>query len=425
MIKETAGQMSRRSFTKKTTLGSVALGLGSMAPFSAKSYNRIIGANERVNMGVIGCGGMGNSHMSALLRMGDLNNVSVGYVCDVYDKRLAAAAEKMTATPIKNYKEILDNKDVDSILIATPEHWHHQMILDGLDAEKHIYCEKPMTHSIKESKEVIERMKTAKTKLQIGVQGMSDDSYSKANEYIRQDVLGDVVMAHIDYSRNYQGEDFWDYTVDFDAKPGVNIDWEAWLGPAKKRAYDPYRFFRWRKYWDYSGGIATDLFIHRISRIIRSIGFTFPDKVVASGGLWHYENAKGEIPDTFNMMIDYPEGVTVMVVSSMANDTSTKHMIRGSKATLEFTREGFVITPQTTGRESVKEEDLIKFRKRGAEDIVLHHKNLLDAIREDEPLKCDHNMAYYGVVACSMGVQSFRERSYLKWDNAKQRVVKA
>ncbi len=424
MKEENQSKISRRKFTTRTTLGSIAVGLAGI-PFSAKSYNKIIGANERVTMGAIGCGGMGNAHLTALERMGSLNNVEVGYVCDLYDKRLAAAAEKMNAKPINDYQKILDNKDVDSILIATPEHWHHRMILDGIDAEKHIYCEKPMTHTIQEAKEVVERMKMANVKLQIGVQGMSDDSYSKANEYINEGKLGDVVMAHIDYSRNYQGEDFWDYDVDMGAKPGVNIDWDKWLGPAPKQPYDPYRFFQWRKYWDYSGGIATDLFIHRISRIIRSVGFTFPDKVVASGGLWHYENTKGEIPDTFNMMLDYPEGVTVMVVSSLANDTSTKHMIRGTKATLEFTREGFVITPQVSGRESVKDEDLIKFRKRGAEDIVLHHKNLLDAIREDVPLKCDHHMAYYGVVACMMGVESFRDRRYLQWDSKKETVVNA
>ena len=418
--------INRRKFITKAAKTGLGIGAASMIPFSAKSYSRIMGANDRINMGVIGCGNMGNNHLNALVRMGPLNNNQVITVCDIYDKRLRLAAEKTESKPVKNYQEVLENKDVDSVLIATPEHWHQKMVLDALDAEKHIYCEKPMTHSIEESKVILERMKTAKVKLQVGVQGMSDDSYEKAFEYIQEGTLGDVVMAHIDYSRNYPGEDFWDYEIDTDAKPGVNLDWEAWLGPAPKRDWDPYRYFQWRKYWDYSGGIATDLFIHRISRIIRSIGLKLPDTVVSSGGLWHYENAKGEIPDTFNMMVDYPEGISVMVVSSLANDTPTKHMIRGNKATLEFTREGFVITPQGNfGGRGPKEEDLIKFRKRGAEDIVLHHKNLLDAIRDDVPLKCDHNMAYYGVVACMMGVQSFREKSYLKWDPKKNKVVKA
>jgi predicted dehydrogenase len=212
----------------------------------------------------------------------------------------------------------------------------------------------------------------------------------------------------------------------------VNLDWEAWLGPAPKRSWDPLRYFQWRKYWDYSGGIATDLFIHRISRIIKAAGLSFPSRVVASGGLWHYEDTNGEIPDTFNMMVDYPEGMTTLVVSSLANDTPIRHLIRGHKATLEFTREGFTITPQEgttqsviTGTGEVLDQDhVIKYKKHGAEDITLHHRNLLNAIREGEALKCDQNFAYYGVVACMMGVQSFREKAYLGWDAGNEKVVR-
>ncbi len=426
-------QISRRKFIKKSAGAGLAAGLGSMIPFSASSYSRIWGANERVNMGVIGCGGMGNAHINALLNMKTTDNISINSVCDVYDNRLNAAGEKTKAKKIKDYKAILDDDEADSVLIATPEHWHHQMVMDAIDAGKHVYVEKPMTHYIWQAKEIVEKMKNSKVKVQVGVQGMSDDSYETAQEYIKQGALGDVVMAHIDYSRNYAGDDFWAYEVDPAAKPGVNLDWEAWLGPAPKVPWDPLRYFQWRKYWDYSGGIATDLFIHRISRIIRSVGLTFPDKVVASGGIWHYENTKGDIPDTFNMLIDYPEGITTLVVSSLANDTPIRHLIRGNRGTLEFTREGFTITPQeattksviTGTGEEISEENVIKHKKTGAEDITLHHQNLLRAIRENEPLKCDHNFAFYGVVVCMMGVQSFRDRTYLEWDPGKQEVVKA
>ncbi len=384
-------------------------------------------------MGVIGCGGMANAHMNALLAMKESDDVAITSVCDIFDKRLEAAKEKTTAQGVINYLDILNDKDIDSVLIATPEHWHHRMILDAIDAGKHIYTEKPMTHTIEESRAVVEAMKTAKVKLQVGVQGMSDDSYATANKYIKEGALGDVVMAHIDYSRNYKGDDFWAYAIDNDAKPGENLDWEAWLGPAPKVAWDPRRYFQWRKYWDYSGGIATDLFIHRITRILKSIDLKFPDTVVASGGLWHYEKTRGEIPDTFNMMVNYPEGLTTLVVSSLANDTPIRHLIRGNLGTLEFTRTGFVITPQTAVTESVisstgenvNESGEIVHQKTGAEDVTLHHRNLLNAIREGEPLKCDQNLGYYGVVVCMMGVQSFRENAYLRWDKTKQKVIKA
>jgi len=239
-------------------------------------------------------------------------------------------------------------------------------------------------------------------------------------------------MAHIDYSRNYV-DDYWRNEIDKDAKPGVNLDWEAWLGPAPKRPWDPERYFSWRRYWDYSGGIATDLFIHRVTRIIKSLGLQYPEYVTATGGKWNFVDSVAEIPDTHNIMLDYPEKLTVMLVSSLANDTPIRHVIRGHKATLEFTREGFTITPQKTTNEAVISgtgEDTggdggYTYKKNGAEDITLHHRNLQNAIRKNEALKCDYNLGLYGVVACLMGVESLRQRKYLKWDPQRNTVVEA
>lgn len=415
-------RVGRRNF-----LQSVALGTGVAASWTAHSYSAIQGAGERLRVGVIGCGGMANGHMSALLAMKDKAGVEIGAVCDVYRKRLDAAAQKTGGKPFANYHELLAEKDLDYILIATPEHWHHRMILDTLDAGKHVYVEKPMTHSIRQAQEVVRRMKGSKLKLQVGVQGMSDESYEVANKYIREGVLGKVVMGQIDYSRNYDG-DFWAYDIDPDAKPGVNLDWTAWLGPAPKRPWDPRRFFQWRRYWDYSGGIATDLFIHRVTRILKAAGLTFPDKVVATGGKWEFTDSVAEIPDTFNILCDYPGGPTVVLVSSMANDTAIDHVIRGHKATLQFTRDGFVITPQglfTRGEAKSAAPAPIVYKKSGGEDITLHHINLHDAIRKNEPLRCDHQLGYYGVVVTMMGVESFRRQKYLRWNAQKERVEKA
>jgi len=194
--------LSRRKFIRNSAGLGITASIGSVLPSTAKSYSRIMKANERINMGVIGCGGMANAHMSALLNMKETDDVSIATVCDIFDKRLDAAKEKTQAKGVKSYLDILNDKDIDSVLIATPEHWHHRMILDAIDAGKHIYTEKPMTHSIEESRQVVDAMKTAKVKLQVGVQGMSDDSYETANKYINEGALGDVVMAHIDYSRN-------------------------------------------------------------------------------------------------------------------------------------------------------------------------------------------------------------------------------
>lgn len=399
------------------------MGATGTALFTASSYAQIKGANERLRVGVIGCGGMATGHMQALVkRMKDSDNVAVTAVCDLYDKRLNDAADLTGGKKYTRYQELLQSNDVDYILNATPEHWHAKITCDALDAGKHVYSEKPMTRTVEQAKKVVAKTKEHPSlKLQIGVQGTSDDSYITAHKYVQDGVLGNIVLAQIDYSRNHKG-DFWAYPIDAEAKPGVNIDWKTWLGDTPKRPWDPDRFFRWRRYWDYSGGISGDLFVHRVTRLIKAIGLTFPERGVGAGGKWQFKESKAEIPDTFNILLDYPEGLTIQLVSSMANDTPIDHLIRGHKATLEFNRTGFTITPQAMFAGEIKP---IVHKKSGAEDIVLHHRNLHAAIRKGTPLNCDVMLGYYGVVASEMGVESFRRKEYLAWDREKERLMKA
>ena len=382
---------------------------------------RVIGANDRLRIGVIGCGGMATGHMRALNAMKEGDNCAIAGVCDVYSKRLDEAAALTGGEKVTDYRRILDNKDIDYVLIATPEHWHAQMTLDAAEAGKHIYCEKPMTWNIEQAKKVVAKIKSTGVKMQVGVQGMSDDSYESAHKLVKDGALGKVVLAQIDYSRNDRASDFWTRPIDPDCKPGVNLDWNAWLGPAKKHTFEPDRFFSWRKYWDYSGGIATDLFIHRVTRIIKSLGLTFPKTGVGTGGKFLWTDSHAEIPDTLNILLDYPEGLTVSLVSSMANDSPVEHMLRGHKATLEFTRTGFTVTPQKDFAGEAKPHE---HKKTGAESVELHHRNLQNAIRKGEALKCDADLGYYGVVAANIGNESYRRRQYLAWDRQRERLTR-
>jgi predicted dehydrogenase len=389
---------------------------------SAKSYSAIAGANDRLQIGVIGAGGMANNHMKALVKMRDGDNLAIVNVCDIYSKRLDAAAQFTGGKPVADYRALLENKEVDYVLIATPEHWHFQMAMDALDAGKHVYVEKPMTHTIEQSQKLVKKVKASGRQLQVGVQGMSDESYAVAYEHIKSGELGALVLAQIDYSRNYQG-DFWsgdDYPIDADAKPGVNLDWSAWLGPAPKRAWDPERYFRWRRYWDYSGGIATDLYIHRATRLLKAMNLTYPEYVVATGGKFAFKDSIAEIPDTFDVLADFQGGPTMQLVSSMANDAPIDHMIRGHKATIYFSKTGFTIKPE---KASEKDVQPFTYVKTGAEDLTLHHRNLQQAIRTSAPLNCDCMLGMYGVVLCDMAVQSYRKRQYLQWDGDKVRVA--
>ncbi|MGH9667819.1 MAG: Gfo/Idh/MocA family protein [Bryobacteraceae bacterium] len=399
------------SITRRTFVAGAAL--------TAHAYSQVKGANDRLRVGVIGCGGQATAHMKTLVKMRDSDNVEVSAVCDLFTKRADAGATLTGGKIIKDYRDLLQNKDIDYVLIATPEHWHYQMSMDAADADKHIYCEKPMAYSVEEAKKIVAKIQGSRLKMQVGVQGMSDESYAVAHQYVQQGAIGKVTLAQIDYSRNYVG-DFWAYPIDPDARPGENLDWKAWLGPAPKRPWDPDRYFRWRRYWDYSGGIATDLYIHRVTRIIKALDLKFPDCCVATGGKFEFTDSKAEIPDTFNVLLDYPEALTVQLISTMANDTPVPHLLRGHKATLEFTRTGFTITPQ---REFAEEAKPFTYVKTGAESLELHHRNLQNAIRKNEPLHCDVMLGYYGVVACDMSVRSYRKRKYLKWDAAKQRIA--
>ncbi len=404
-------RLSRRAFV----VGSLAT-----ATTWAASRDRIPGSNNRLRIGVIGCGGLARgAHIPSLMAMKEKDNVEIVSVCDVYRRNLDAGVQLTSAKPFTDYRAILDQKDIDYVLIATPEHWHAKMTIDAADAGKHIYCEKPMTWSIEQGKKVVSKIRQTGVKLQVGVQGMSDDSYETARKYIEQGAIGKVVQAQIDYSRNHK-DDFWVGRMDPDVKPGVNLDWNAWLGPAPKRPFDPDRFFHWRRYWDYSGGIATDLFVHRITRLIKAIGLRFPERVVGTGGKWEFTKSPAEIPDTFNMICDYPGGPTVICVSSMANDTPIPHVIRGHEGTIEFTRSGFTIRPQRQFSEGKQE---IVHQKTGGEDITLHHRNLQDAIRNGAALKCDVDLGYYGVVAVGLAVESFRKSRYMKWDPRREKGV--
>ena len=411
----TKSTLSRRTFVA----GTAAIGVGQQL-LTAQSSARIKGANERLHVGVIGAGGNANGHMRALARLAEQDNVEISAVCDLFDPRLEAAAELTGGKPYKDYRRLLEHSGLDYVTISVPEHWHAPITLDAASAGLHIYCEKPLTRTIKEGVEVVKKIKSSKVLLQCGIQGMSDNSYETAAEMIQAGAIGKVVMAQIDYSRNHR-DDFWLREPDPLAKPGINLDWKTFLGKTRKRPWQPDRFFSWRRYWDYSGGIATDLFVHRLARIVKACGLTTPSRVVATGGNYFFNKGGAEVPDTFNALLEYPEGIDVLLVSSMANQTRMRHLIRGNKGTIEFTREGFTMQPESIYKDEVSVHE---HQKSGGEDMSLHHHNLHNAIRKGEALKCDVDLAFDVSMACHMTVESFRKKKSLGWDRRRQRIRK-
>lgn len=411
--------LSRRRFLQKA--GAAAAGVSAM---SAASYENVWGANDRLRIGVVGCGGMGNAHFSTLLDQQTAQNVRVTAVCDVFEQRareFQAQAKKQgqETTLYTDHRAMLEEEDLEYVVVATPEHWHQPITLDALDAGLHVYCEKPMTRTLEEAKAVVDRVDGTDRKLQVGVQGMSDDSYVSARQAIRDGLLGPVIEAQIEYVRWHSLEQGPWRTDRPDEEPKPeDLDWERWLGPAPPRPWDPNRYHEWRNYVDYSGGIATDLFIHRLTRILKACDLRFPRRIVGMGGIYLWNDGR-ELPDNLEMLAEYPAvegitpGMTVHILGTMGNDRGIDHLIRGHAGTLEFTSSGWTITSQTSG------EVIETHEKTGAEDIGLHHENLQAAIRTGEELRCPPELGLYGVAAVEGINRSWFQDSAAVWDAVK------
>jgi hypothetical protein len=405
-------QVSRRSFLKTTTAAATT-------SLAASSYANVVGANERIQVGFIGAGGMGTAHLNAIRGLKETNNLSAVAVADCWKTRAEKGARTVGARRwFADYRRLLDQKEIDYVTIATPEHWHSTMTVDALDAGKAVYCEKPMTHSIPEAQDVIAKQQATKLPVQVGVQAMSDDSFSSAATVIREGMIGQVVQAQIEYVRRYDVQGPWRRRDLKDDEPQpADLDWEAWLGHAPQRPWNPHHYFEWRNYSAYSGGIATDLFIHRITRIMKACDLLYPRRVVGMGGIWQWPDGR-DLPDNFEMICEYPRGMTVYVLGTMSNRVGIDHLIRGYRGTLYFNGSGWV----------AKDKDgkvLGKHAKTGGEDISLHHTNLHNHLRNGEPLNCPVKLGLAGVVAVNMANESWRSGQMMGWDADNERMAPA
>ena len=405
--------LSRRNFIAAATATAATV------KWTAKSYGQIIGANDRIRIGFIGAGGMGTNHLNAIRDLKEQNNLQPVAVADCWTTRAKEGADRVGADQsYQDYRKVLEIKDIDYVTIATPEHWHCQMILDAMDAGKAVYTEKPMTHTIPEALQVVKKQKETGRPLQVGVQAMSDDSYRTAGEAIQDGIIGQVVQAQIEYVRRYGEQGPWRVpgVTPNDPKP-ADLNWDAWLGHVPKQPWNPNHYHEWRNYRAYSGGIATDLFIHRITRIMKACNLLFPRRVVGMGGIWQWPDGR-DLPDNFEMICEYPRGMTVYVLGTMSNRVGVDHLIRGYRGTLYFTNEGWI----------AKDKDdkvLGEHRKTGAEDIVLHHTNFHNHLRKGEALNCPAELGLAGVAAVCMANESWRTGQMMAWDTKNQKVVPA
>jgi predicted dehydrogenase len=433
---------TRRDFIRQVSAGAVAAaGAGSTLPGEgatrqapAVSKGRVIGANDRINVGFVGCGGRMNAHIRRVMERnkerGDVQAVAVN---DIWDKRKQRAREATGVdqrSVYHDYREVCARPDVDVVVIASPDHWHHLQTMDALRNGKDVYLEKPMTYTVDEAREIVEAVKSSGRVLQVGSQYTSMDHFWKAKQAIKDGLLGEVVWASGGFGRNRNLRGEWNYAIDPEATDRT-LDWKAFLGPAPKRAFDPERYFRWRKYWDYSGGIATDLFYHTVSPLLVAIGGDFPFRVTSSGGI--YVQKDREVPDTFFMNVDYPAW-TMQLACSVASGAGAPLVIHGSQATLFIGQnsENLVNTQMEVVPDAEYRDEFVK--KTGGDTLKIevqpvargahpHMDNFLECVRSRQEPNLPAKLGYQAMAAIGMGVQAYRQHEVLFFDRRRERVT--
>ncbi len=443
--------LTRRGFLKTSGAISVAAGL------PAAAWARVLGANERITMGIIGTGGMGTGHTRRLVDRRERDNVYVTRVCDVYRRRLNRAVGIIGGSDsagTMEYREVLDDADIDAVLIATPDHWHTKIAIEAMENGKDVYCEKPLSLTIEQAIDCRNAVHRYQRTLQVGPQGTSEDRFWKAQRAIADNRIGRVTWSQGSYCRNSQGGQF-NWTIDPDAGPQNTADaegyvwWDRWLGHkwglAEQIPWNADHFFRFRKYFAYNGGVATDLLYHRLAPLMLAISGPngeYPKRVVASGGRY-LEKDDRDIPDTFMMMVDYPSEHTVVLVSVMTNDVGIPYIIRGQYGTMEF-GESVKVIEQSAWWEKFREVNAGRFSQRmerneqgrdqpepprGQASFELHTAprrdhmgSFLDAVRGEGPLHCNVDLGCSTMVAIKMGVEAYRQNKVFLWDAEQEKA---
>lgn len=448
MPSENNRSLDRRDFLRKA--GEYGAAIGAAAPLLARTGSkmtggRVLGANDRIQIGVIGVGSRGSYDSRAFQHYAE-KDCQIVAVCDVYEKRKRENADFFKCPGYLDYREVINRNDVDAVIVATPDHWHARVALDAMDHGKDVYVEKPMCHTNEEAKQLINTVKETKRVLQVGSQTTSADQWYKAKKAIADGMIGQMLMSQGSYHRNSR-EGEWNWPIDKDAGPDAKgdnfIDWKTWLGPAPKRPYEADRFFNFRKFWDYSGGIATDLFYHVVAPLnICWDEPQFPYRVTASGGIYVFKDR--EVPDQFHLMAEYAKGHSLVLSSSMANSQHIPGLIRGHEGSIimvehgmfERTTDFITVRPETVrvGRgEETHRELLNPNYKFGMEEFTIpvaktdmmeaHINNFLHCMRTREKPHLDVETGARAQVLINLAVQSYRENKVLYWDEKRWKGV--
>jgi predicted dehydrogenase len=449
--------MNKPSWTRRQFIrvGTGAAAVGATGKFTLLQPKPLwasphpVAASDTVRFASIGTGVRGCELLAASLRVPGIECVAV---CDLYDSRHTAAQESVKNPSVpatRSYREILDRKDVDAVIIAVPDHSHRRVFEDACAAGKDVYCEKPMSHTVEDGFAMVDAAQKANRMVQIGSQRVSSVIYAQAKELLDSGKLGEVYSIEAYWDRN-SPSGAWVYPIPPDANEQT-IDWNAFLGSAPKRPFSAERFFRWRCFTDYGEGLAGDLFVHLISGINFITGATtVPRRAQSTGGLFHFKDGR-EFPDLIETFYDYPN-FRVYLRCNLNNDQGEFIAFYGTQGTAIIKGSTLTYTPQDTRPqpesysiygwpEKLRNEYLAKFEAEhplskvnmsdatetfgpppGYSDLVDHEANFFHAVRSRKKVVENEEFGNRAAIGCHLANYSYFKETVAVWDEAGRKI---
>ena len=414
-------KIERRDFIKQATTTAAA------AAFTAASYDRVLGANDKVRLGIIGPGDRGQQ---LLKEFQQAPNAELVAAADVYTRRLEEV--KKFGAEIKTFsdhRKLLEQKDVDAVIIATPLHCHARHFLDTLAAGKDMFCEKTLTWSVDEADACLAAVKkNPKRVIGVGQQHNSAGYFQDARKWVKEGLVGKVTSVESWMSRNTpRGKGQWVRPIPADCN-AQNVDWKAFLNGRANRPFDAHKFINWRLYWEFSGGNVTENMVHQIGWIIGVLDLPAPTAAYMSGGVFSEKDGR-EVPDTISVIMDFPGDVTVSWQSTFSNARFGLGIrILGSDGTIEWlagttdmitgkSASGWSYAPEKLNRPNA---EAIKGDAKGDN----HYANFVECVRSRKTPNSSVELGYRSAIAAHLSNLSYRRKEKVTLDSARQSARK-
>ena len=417
------------------TISRRSLVASSAMVFSLRGAAPAPAIKDTVNIGFIGSGIRGKQLIEEFQAVPGARGIAVA---DLYDGCLERGKEQLgdKIQTAKDYRTLLDNKDIEAVVIATPDHLHERITLDALAAGKHVYVEKPMTWSVAEGPRIIAAAAKSGKLLQVGSQAKTSALTAKAKELIASGALGKVNMIRMGNHRN-NAEGAWLYPIPPDASM-TTIDWPRFLGKASKRPFDAAQFFRWRCWWDYSAGVAGDLFVHQFTQMHEFMSAKAPKSAVSQGGIFKWKDGR-TVPDIMNSLLEYPEGFLVDVYVTQANSFAPRGiLVMGDQATLQIEARKLTLIPEPTQSEAqfygsqnfpkrLRDEYLAKYandarpERPQPKEIPIeagqsHNWHFIDSIVNSKPSRENAEEGHFAAAAAHLCNMAYRKSARMTFD---------